>query len=241
MIILFDIGNTRTKYCTVDHDILGKQNSICNAEFSQDYLTESFKEVDKIIVASVGHCEVANQIDSWCKNNRVECRCVITEIKKNNVVNVYKDPTKLGVDRWLALVGASELYPNQNLLIIDSGTATTVDLLASSGQHQGGWILAGINTQVSSVLAGTSLVTANKEEKESVAFATNTSSAVHNGAWASTIGAVNLAICQAQQNGHIVDKVIFTGGNGSILSSLINYPNVLIEELVFNGLQAYIE
>ena len=51
----------------------------------------------------------------------------------------------LGVDRWLAILAAAfKLYPQKNVLIIDAGTATTVDLLAKSGVHQGGWILPGI-------------------------------------------------------------------------------------------------
>ena len=138
------------------------------------------------------------------------------------------------------MIGAAELFPNENILIIDAGTATTVDLLASNGEHQGGWILAGITTLVTSVLAQTVQVHANDKEKESLAFGFNTSDNVHNAAWAATIGAVNLAISQAQQQGFPLDQIIFTGGNSALLSSLITYESKVIDELVLIGLQAYI-
>jgi len=241
MIILIDIGNTRTKYCTVEHGERSQPQAISNESISDDFLTERFTGATKFFVASVSHNQLTDDIDHWCQHNKIVYQRVISEAKKNKITTAYQQPTQLGIDRWLALIGAAESLPNRNILIIDAGTATTFDLLAASGQHQGGWILAGINMLVTSVLANTTQVHANDKEKEQVTFGTNTSENVHNAAWAATVGAVNMAISQSEQQGIRIDDIILTGGNSHLLSSLISQKNLVIEDLVFIGLQTYHE
>ncbi|MBL0711730.1 MAG: type III pantothenate kinase, partial [Colwellia sp.] len=201
MIVLIDIGNTRTKYCLVDQGKRRTQQAISNECLSNKFLTTNFSCVSKLIVASVSHNKLTDIISDWCGSHKIEYQRVVSGAKKNHIITAYQVPSQLGVDRWLALIGAAAHFPNKNILIIDAGTATTIDLLTSNGQHQGGWILAGIKTLITSILADTEQVQAKDKEKESVAFGTNTSENVHNAAWAATIGAVNLAISQAQLKG----------------------------------------
>lgn len=240
MIVLIDIGNTRTKYCLANDGKKNFQQSISNHSFSTDFLDVNFRDATRVIVASVSHQQLTDKIWAWCLSNEVTYQRVVSEAKKNSVITAYQVPSQLGVDRWLALIGAAEIFPSKNVLIIDAGTATTIDLLASNGQHQGGWILAGIDTLISSVLSNTTQVQANDKEKQSLAFGANTSENVHNAAWAATVGAVNLAISQAEQQGFMLDEIIFTGGNSTLLSTLTTYQSTVIEGLVFTGLQAYI-
>lgn len=240
MIALIDIGNTRTKYCLVSKDKRKPQQAVLNKYFTHDFLDENFVGATRLIVASVNQDKLSDVISAWCHINKIDYQQVVSEKHKNNIVSAYQQPSQLGVDRWLTLIGAAELFPNKNVLIVDAGTATTIDLLTSNGQHQGGWILAGIETLISSVLADTIQVEANDNEKESLAFGINTSENVHNAAWAATVGAINLAISQAQSQNIMLEEVIITGGNGKLLSSLVSHQNTVIEELVFSGLQAYI-
>ena len=138
------------------------------------------------------------------------------------------------------MIGAAELFPNRNILIIDAGTATTVDFLLATGEHKGGWILAGIDTLVASVLNQTAQVNAESKNSGCIEFGINTSNNVNNAAWAATIGMINLAKSQIEKQGISVDEIIFTGGNGHKLSSFFSCQSSVIEELVFSGLQAYI-
>ncbi|HMB73726.1 MAG TPA: type III pantothenate kinase [Gammaproteobacteria bacterium] len=71
-------------------------------------------------------------------------RCV-AERERCGVVNAYEEPGRLGVDRWLALLGAASLVDG-DCLIVDAGSAITLDLLRADGRHLGGAILPGINT-----------------------------------------------------------------------------------------------
>ena len=156
----------------------------------------------------------------------------------------------MGIDRWLALLGTIHLYPNENVLIIDAGTATTVDLLASNGQHQGGWILAGIKALFSSILTHSTLVHAENKTLPSLAFGSNTSDNVNNACWAATLGMIEQAIEQGQVLASI-DRIILNGGDGMALTKLvlaqtsekfIAVTNIqFIENLIFYGLQEYCE
>lgn len=244
MIALIDIGNSRTKYCFVKDNKRSTQQAVINDHISVDYLASNFGDVTKVLVASVNCNQLTNEINAWCQSTNIAFQQVASEAKKNKVKSGYQQPSQLGVDRWLALIGTAELFPQKNSLIIDAGTATTVDLLAANGQHQGGWIFAGINTLIMSVLAQTTQVQAKDSEKESLAFGHNSSENVHNAAWAATAGAVNLAVTQAQQQGLQVEQMIFTGGNGALLSSfitpVITQENTVVDDLIFVGLQAYI-
>ncbi|MDH3636141.1 MAG: type III pantothenate kinase [Gammaproteobacteria bacterium] len=63
------------------------------------------------------------------------------------VKNAYRDPGRLGADRWMALIAASEMVSG-NAIVIDAGSAITLDLLRGDGQHLGGAILPGIHTSL---------------------------------------------------------------------------------------------
>lgn len=240
MIVLIDIGNSRTKYCLVEKNIRTPVTAISNELLNNDYLNIHFSRAEKIVAASVNDNSLTDKLSHWCLVKKVAYQRIVSEATKNNVITGYQQPEKLGVDRWLTLIATGQAFPNKNVLIVDAGTATTFDILASNGQHYGGWILAGLTTLVSSVLADTTKVEANEEEKESIAFGLNTSENVHNAAWAATIGAINLATSQALEQSLVLDEVIFTGGNGALLSSLFSKPSKVIDDLVLRGLQAYI-
>ena len=240
MIVLIDMGNSRVKYCTSVQGKLTPINVVDNKEFTCRLFENQFHKSSKVIIASVGDKHLTDALFDWCKANNISYQEISSEKQKNGVVNGYQVPAQLGVDRWLGLLGAAANFANKNVLIVDSGTATTIDFLGADGQHHGGWILSGINTLVTGIIANTSYVKANSNEPVSLSFGANTSENVHNAAWAATVGSVNVGISQIQHQGINLDEVVFTGGNALKLSSLINYQNKVIPALVFHGLQSYI-
>lgn len=240
MIVLLDIGNTRAKYSLISDGNRGKICFVLTSEITTKFLSNNFQYATKFVIASVSHEKITATIKQWCFSNNIDCTQVVSEIAKHKVVSGYDNPTLLGVDRWLALVGAAELFPSTNVLIIDAGTATTVDFMLETGEHRGGWILAGIEMLVSSVLKQTAQVKMNGRNEASISLGFNTCDNVNNAAWGATVGMINLAILEIQKQGKVVDKVVITGGNGPALASFIAYPTVLVHDLVFIGLQAYI-
>jgi type III pantothenate kinase len=73
------------------------------------------------------------------------------------VINGYADPARLGVDRWLALLAARQ-WAAGDVIVVDAGTAITLDLLTGQGVHLGGYILPGVTRQVDCLYSGTGRV-----------------------------------------------------------------------------------
>ncbi|WDE11540.1 type III pantothenate kinase [Thalassomonas haliotis] len=240
MIALIDIGNTRTKYAYQNGQELSAIEAVTNEQVTMAWLEQHFSGISQLIAANVSQNALSELITSWANQHQIDLQLVRTEKKRFGIVSAYSQPEKLGVDRWLAMIGAVRRYPGKSMLIIDAGTATTVDLLSASGEHLGGWIIPGIDTMFNSVLQQTANVEANKGENASIAFGRDTSENVNNACWAATVGAVEVAIRQAEAVVSKLDLVLMTGGNEKALSNLLESKVTSVKNLVFIGLQAYI-
>lgn len=231
MIYLVDIGNTRLKYITLSKntDITEYRNnewnndihSILATEISESWLASSWSNASKIIIASVNKNSQIGMISSWADAFDISIEVIKSSDCAHGVISGYRFYQQLGVDRWLALIGAHHRYPKQSLVIIDSGTATTVDILVGEGVHQGGWILPGIDLMQGSIISGTAHVISEKR-KPSFSFGTNTVDNVSNACWAATLGLINMAIFELNKAKEPTEalKIIFTGGNGKQLQEL---------------------
>lgn len=277
MILLIDIGNSRTKYvqCLAEKssDItqlsdIGQLSDIAqvsNQDFNKAYFGQHFAKASRVIVANVAKASLTNELSSWCAASNIDFEQVYSEQQRGGLISAYQEPSTLGIDRWLALLGAMHLYPNKHVLIIDAGTATTIDLVDNAGQHQGGWILAGIKALFNSILSNSTLVHAKSNEESStgrniepsVAFGCSTTDNVNNACWSATLGMIKEGICQAEKIGKI-DQILLTGGNGEALAKLLTdhlterlteRPNnehiavqniQFVENLIFYGLREYI-
>ncbi len=246
MIALFDIGNTRAKF------VLLKENehiqshtaitSIYTKELTTNYLEQTFVKANKVttlIIISVTNEMVTDCIKNFCLDNEINYRRIVSEPSKNKLTSGYEQPEKLGVDRWVALIGAQNIFPESNVLVVDAGTATTIDLLDATGKHHGGWILPGISALFTTILTGTANVKPERLTSPSLMFGTNTNDNVNNSCWAATVGLVIQAIKQAETKVGKLDKVILTGGNSTALNQLISEETQLIDHLIFHGLYTY--
>ncbi len=243
MKLLIDIGNTRIKYVLSDNGLLSAIYFVEANTLSLTWLQQTFTHIDQCLVSNVNNKGFNELITQWCEVQQIECLILQSEAELFGIRSGYKEYKTLGVDRWLALLGTAKLYPNQSSLIIDTGTATTVDFIASCGQHYGGWILPGINTLVSSVVNKTNNVAAQCQRVDKVTFSMNTSDAVNNASWAATLGCINEAILLTKNDYIETDNVlnvIITGGNGKPLSHLLTTKNIFVENLIFCGMQCYL-
>jgi type III pantothenate kinase len=158
---------------------------------------------------------------------------------------LYQDPSKLGSDRWAATIGARALSSN-NTLIVNAGTATTIDLLGSNGVHYGGWILPGLELMQRGLENNTAqLPSVTREEHRG--FATNTNNAIIGGCDAAQIGAVLYGIEQAKEMNCPIERIWVDGGNAKILSNAIDklkLPSSLVTEpidgLVLRGIWSWL-
>ena len=70
------------------------------------------------------------------------------------IINRYDTPETLGQDRLAAAVGAKTLCPEENLLIIDAGSAVTYDFVSDEGEYMGGNIAPGVKMRLDAIAAG---------------------------------------------------------------------------------------
>ena len=236
---LVDIGNSRTKYVTSFEGKLSSITCIDNEKLNRHWFNNHWSKAKKILVATVSLKNSSNEIVLWAGEKNIPVCILNSEKTRFGVTSAYAQANKLGVDRWLALLGTAKLFPNKNVLIVDAGTATTIDLISSSGLHIGGWILPGIKTMFDSVQLSTTLVQAKNNTFPSLSFAQNTSDNVNNACWAATIGAIELAAKKAKVQLQHLDAVIVTGGNGAQLLELLTVEAIQVENLIFHGIQRY--
>lgn len=241
MRLLVDIGNTQIKYVFQSTDVRGALSEVAYLDydiFKQALITTHFSNVTEVIVANVKGDAILTAISSWASKNKIAFLEVHSQKQACGVYSSYQQPERLGVDRWLAMIAAHQLYPQQNVLIIDAGTATTIDLLAADGKHCGGWIMPGVQTMFDSLLSNTQKIIAAPIATANASFGVNSSECVNYGIWAMTIGAIKEATVQANEL-LMLDKVILTGGNSKPIADLVSDDLERIPELLFHGLSCF--
>jgi type III pantothenate kinase len=133
------------------------------------------------------------------------------------------EPQKAGIDRLLNAVAANALRkPDQPALIVDSGTATTVDAVSSAGAFLGGAILPGFELCARALHHYTALLPLIplEEFSESVpdAIGKNTRAAMRSGLFWGQVGAVKETLAQASQSlESVFPLILVTGGGGALL------------------------
>jgi len=201
------------------------------------FLQNDFKELVEpklIIISHVARTTTKNQICEqisiwpvkpyWIRSCSFQC----------GVSNSYSDPSQLGSDRWAALIYAWRIQ-QKACLVINVGTAVTIDALSESGKFLGGIILPGIQLMLKSLQLGTQLINADMTKYED--FPVNTNSAIQSGVIHSLIGAIeHMYDLLSLQINHPVQNCIISGGGASFLIPFIKLPIKAIDNLVLKGL-----
>lgn len=145
--------------------------------------------------------------------------------------NGYKDPAQLGVDRWLALIAAQECEPGA-CVVVDSGSALTVDMVDANCRHVGGYIAPGLSMARRSLSQETSLIDVS-DGKGGLAPGRTTSSAVEHAVRIMGVGLISKAIVDINAS-----AVFLTGGDAYVWAPYFN-DAVVKPELVLEGLGHY--
>jgi len=236
--LLIDAGNTSIKYALCVPKDRGsivtvlKQSEIADHQFDQVIVSNvSGRDVKKFLSdlntdQSFGYSE--NQyIEAKVSPNAFGIKCA------------YEQYQNLGIDRWCAILGAEKRHPNKNLIIIDSGTATTVDFLTKDKVHFGGWIVPGLQLMQSSIVEKAPLVfSAKNVEKEYIG--TNTPSALLSGCTAAQKGLIQQALLEFKkviQSGDIL--IVITGGAAQCIAENTELNCVVESDLIFHGLSRF--
>ena len=235
--LLVDIGNTRIKYMRANKEGLHGLEAIKHSLLTYQWMDEHWADIEVIYIASVAHENLTVLIKAWVALKNIACNVIKSEKHYAGLTNAYLNPENLGVDRWLAMQGAKKCFPMENLLVIDLGTATTVDFLTAEGMHRGGWIFPGLHMLVNRVVDNTANVNKAMTLPE-FEFGQNTSECLHYSAIAGTVGLIEKAIEKASELASL-DQIILLGGNAEVIAQYLPDNISIQDELIFHGLHVY--
>lgn len=242
--LLFDIGNTRLKWGLLENGRIRRTGSIAHAKIHDSgfasLTTRLPRRVDRVFASNVAGASFSTRLSGVIG---IHCGCEIhfahCENRAHGVTNSYRQPRRLGVDRWVAMIGARSEFRGA-LCVVDAGTAVTIDAIDKKGMHLGGQIIPGITIMGNALRSGTSdIAVAKRAVRDPGAgmaiFASNTDSAVHCGAVNAICGAIDRAVRVLRAEGHR-SKIVLTGGDGSrILKQLgdnvLHRPNLVLQGL----------
>lgn len=242
--LAIDIGNTRLKWAQYDAPHSRANLLAHGAEFLDNIgrLAESawatLRPPTHMLGCTVAgdavKRHVAEQMELW----DVAPQWVVSSEAEAGVVNGYDHPSRLGPDRWVAMIGGRQRVLAQGsarpLVIVMVGTAVTVEALDAHGRFLGGIILPGHGIMLRALESGTAGLSVPTGEVRM--FPTNTSDALTSGGTYAITGAVERMVQHVQNHCKAEPMCLMTGGAGWKVVTSMTRPFELVENLIFDGL-----
>ncbi|GIX31512.1 MAG: type III pantothenate kinase [Porticoccaceae bacterium] len=206
MILDIDLGNSRLKWLLRNHQGEVQEEGAGESARWADVLPRG-PSLQRIRVASV-RGDLNAELARHCRE-RYGVACEFARVREGllGLSCAYREPDRLGVDRWLALL-ACVGEGLRRALVVDAGTALTLDLL-DEGRHRGGFILPGLAAMARALGENTWGVAAAGREEGRLEAGRDTATCVANGALLAAVGAIERAWRQ-----YAAPPVVVTGGDG---------------------------
>lgn len=253
-----DMGNTRLKWRLMSGDKLVEQGAFSWADYDSfapgagatssiwERVAPHCVSLGRVRVGSVAGAERNQALAAWVREKwGIETEFAQTSAAAAGVRNSYEDPSRMGVDRWLAAVAAYQRVAKA-CLVVDCGSAVTVELIDATGQHLGGYIVPGLRLMRRALFNDTDAVKVGSQPlPEVLAPGKDTAAAVNNGLPQMVLGLIERAYRQLEltQPGEAEDtavQVLVTGGDGRVLIAhldrSIGENAEFVADLVLDGL-----
>lgn len=200
-------------------------------------LKSEYAQLDKAIVSTV------KPYDEELKQFLTENFDQFIELDQNTPVpieNRYETPETLGKDRLAAAIGANEIFPDQNLLIIDAGTAITYDFVSEKNQYLGGNISPGLEMRFKALNQFTGSLPLINYSNEYQKIGKNTTDAIRAGVQNGIIYEIDQTIDFFNRNYQNL-QIIMTGGDSNFFDKKLNYSIFVHFNLTLIGLNRILE
>ncbi len=238
--LLIDAGNTRVKWAVVD-DAQGDwlaSGMLLHAELDQLAAQLQAHPITRALISNVAGASVATQLTKQlaaCGITPPALQWFQSVPECAGVRNGYRQPQQLGSDRFASLIGARHLFPQEPLLVVTCGTATTIDALEADGTFIGGLILPGLGTMAQSLAVKTAQLPAVDAVTTDQLFADNTQDAIISGCISAQAGAIMRAFTQRAGP---PSRCILSGGAAAYIAPHLTSPYDMVDNLVLIGLAA---
>lgn len=253
MILTIDIGNTSTTCGLFDGEKLVLQfRRETNIHSSSDEIGVFFRNVlrengfDWQKITKVGICSVVPAMNyslmSACSKYLNHDPLIVQAGIKTGLKIKYSNPKEIGADLIAAAMGAVSLNLNKNTIIVDLGTATTLELLSADNEFLGGSILPGMKISIDALASGTAKLPSVEIAKPEGIYGSSTPEAIQVGLYYGTAGSIK-EICYQYQKKVFKGEKPFILGTGGFAKIFADYKlfDQIIPELVLLGVKRALE
>jgi len=216
--IYLDIGNTNARW------------KFEGSFFESPILKFSFDELPKS-----SKIWVSNVSSNFVTKGKSNISFVESQTKYKSLVNSYKEPRNLGSDRWLAMIASYELSLGKGFIVVDIGSAITIDAVNKSGIHLGGLIFPGLDKLRQTFNNFPVLSTVDINE-----IGQTTENAWSIGTLSLVVNTINQKIKDLKIE--IPNALIFlTGGGYFQINDFLEFDHFYYPNLVIDGLEFYVD
>jgi type III pantothenate kinase len=241
VILLLDCGNSRFKWALAGPHGWISQGNIPNQEIGtlalRDWqsLPRPARAVGVNVAGEATRVRVEAQLVRW----RTAPEWLIAQEQACGVYNRYARPSQLGADRWASLVAARqrlahELFPS-SCVVVNAGTAVTVDALDEAGVFRGGIVLPGLNMMLQALAANTAALKVAPGHVHD--FPINTADALASGVMQAVCGAIEQTRRHLAGDG-AAPKAFLAGGAAADIAPYLTAPVEVVDNLVLEGVLA---
>ncbi len=242
MILAIDAGNSRVKWGWLEprgedgpHWSSIATVSLIEFAASSDHVNPfsiTHEAPESIVISNVAGEGAQTLLVNWTSIFDAEPLWLHGEAERCGVKSRYERPEQLGPDRWAALIAARGLHAGASL-VVNSGTATTVDMLSADGTFLGGAILPGVELMRFVLHEHTGRLPLEPGEYRDMPR--NTVDAIETGCRHAQAGAIERMYREFREiDGNPLCLV--SGGAGRLLVDQIAAPRRYVENLVLDGL-----
>jgi type III pantothenate kinase len=228
-----DAGNTFLKWRLMDAQRVVVSDSVLTKDFTaQSLIALVAYAVQQILVGSVAGTDKDQLIRDVCISLwGLDPVFAKTSDDCGGVKNSYQDASKMGVDRWLAMIAAYKKV-NKAVVVVDCGSAITVDYVSAKGLHQGGYIIPGLRLMRESLMHNTAQVRFD-QDRTGMAMrpGVNTTEAVMHGC----SYLFQALAYQLKSEIGAESELFITGGDGAHMHNMMSIGN-FESDLVMEGL-----
>jgi type III pantothenate kinase len=245
MLIAVDVGNTSIKLgCFAEPSAAWPQPAQTLSLSTRDMTTwQALAELPieraAWFVGTV-HREAETQLAKWVAHHRPQDAYRKLENTDLPIKVALEFPERVGIDRLLAAVAANHLRDKQApAIVIDAGTAVTVDVVSADGSFQGGVIWPGWRMMAETLAGNTDalpLVTAALTDGPPPIIGKSTDKAIRSGLFWGNVGAVREFVERMRSELATEPQVFVTGGDAERLATLACHEPRRVEELVLAGI-----
>jgi type III pantothenate kinase len=249
MLLCLDIGNTQIHGGVFDGDALLCQFRKSTQPLgSTDELGIFFVSVlreNGVDPRSVGHVALCSVVPAALHPLRGASRqyfgrepFVLQAGVKTGLKVRYRNPLEVGADRIAGAIAAVHRHPSRNLIVVDCGTATTFDVVTSSGDYLGGVILPGVGVSAEALASRTAKLPRVEIARPESVLGRSTVESIQSGLYHGHTGAIRHLVAELAREAFAGERphVVGTGGFARMLEEERLFDEV-VPELVLLGLK----